>query len=133
MSHCRRCIRRGSSFVLKDERSKIKDIVVVRISCSHHVDIVISSQGSARFELNFHIDSPKIVDLYRKRFILCIHPCTENWNEAVSSFVLVIKFAIKLAACYSKPDHPDFARSLRELPKNIIVKREVGKSRNEQR
>ena len=49
-----------------------------------------------------------------------------------NGFVVVITFAIKLAACYSKPDHPDFARSLRELPKNIIVNREVGILRDEQ-
>ena len=42
-SRCQIRIRRMSSFVLKDGRSKITDIVVVRISCSHHVDIVVSS------------------------------------------------------------------------------------------
>ena len=54
--------------------------------------------SGARFKLNFHIDSPKSVDLYRRRFILCSHPCTENGNEVVSSFVVVITtraFAIK--------------------------------------
>ena len=51
------------------------------VACSH--------MGGAHFKLNCYIDSPKSVDLYRRRFILCIHPCAENGNEVVSSFVVI--------------------------------------------
>ena len=69
-----------------------------RCAVSSFLVITCSHKSGARFKLNFHTDSPKSVDLYRRRFILCIHPCTENGNEAVSSLVVVFTtraFAIK--------------------------------------